>query len=60
MYCVSSATENIVMEASQNILIYTYSAALAYNAISIMIMIMIMIYSETPGLKIYSKALPQS
>ena len=41
MYCVSSATEYIIMEVSQNIPNYTYSA---YNGISIII------YLKTPAL----------
>ena len=45
MYCISSATEYIIMEISQNIPIYTYSATLAYYSISIII------YLKTPALE---------
>ena len=34
MYCISSVTEYIIIEVSQNIPIYTYSATFAYNGIS--------------------------
>ena len=37
IYCISSATENIVMEVPEKISIYTFSVALAYNEISIII-----------------------
>ena len=37
IYCISSATENIIMEVPQKIPIYTFSVALAYNGISIVI-----------------------
>ena len=36
-FCISIATENIIMEVPQKILIKTFSATLAYNGISITI-----------------------
>ena len=37
MFRISSATENIIMEVPQKILILTFSATLAYNGIYITI-----------------------
>ena len=37
IYCISCATENIIMEVPQKISIYAFSVALAYNGISILI-----------------------
>ena len=37
MYCISSATEFIIIEVSQNIPIYTHSVTLAYHGIFIII-----------------------
>ena len=37
MYCISSATENNIMEVPQKIPISAFSATLAYNGISITI-----------------------
>ena len=45
MFCISSATEYIIMEVPKNIPIYTYSGTLAYNGISIII------YLKTPALE---------
>ena len=45
MYCISSATEYVIMKVSQNIPIYTYSTTLAYN------LILILIYLKTPALE---------
>ena len=45
MYCISSATEYIILEVSQNIPIYKYSVTLAYNGISLII------YLKTPALE---------
>ena len=39
MYCIPSATENILMEVPQKIRIYTFSVTLAYNGISITIFV---------------------
>ena len=39
IYCISSATKNIVMEVPQKISIYTLLVALAYNGISIKILL---------------------
>ena len=37
MYCIPSAEENIIMEMPQKIPIYTFSATLGHNGISILI-----------------------
>ena len=37
IYCISSATENILMEVSLKIPNFLFSVALAYNGISIII-----------------------
>ena len=44
MYCISSATDYILLKVSQNILMYKYSETLAYN------WIFIIIYLKTPYL----------
>ena len=58
MFWVLSATEYIIMEVSQKIPIYTYSATLAFNGISIIIYLRTPVYSETLGLEVYSVTLP--
>ena len=45
MYCIPSAAENIIMEMPQKIRIYTFSAALGHNGISIII------FSSAPALE---------
>ena len=45
MYCILSATKYIKIKVSQNIPIYTYSATLAFNRISILK------YLKTTGLE---------
>ena len=47
MYCILSVIEYIIREVSQNIPIYTYSATLAYNGISIKI------YLKTTCFRVY-------
>ena len=37
MYCISSATESVIMEVPQKIPIYIFSAALAHNKVSFLI-----------------------
>ena len=39
IYCISSATEHIIMEVPQKIPIYTFSVALAYNGTFIVILL---------------------
>ena len=45
MYCISSATENIIMEVPQKISKSAFSATLAYNGIDILI------FFKVPALK---------
>ena len=62
-YFISSATENIIMKVHQKILIYTFSATLAFIKISIIIFLSHLIYSvfsKTLDLQIFSEAFPLS
>ena len=61
MFCIPSATENIIMKVPQKILNKTFSATLAYNGISIRIFLshlLSSVFSSTLGLQIFSEALP--
>ena len=61
MYCISSVTDNIKMEVPHKILIYTFSATLAYNGISITIVFkapaLECIFCNI-GLQVFSEVIP--
>ena len=61
MYRIPSAKENIIMKVPQKIPIYTFSATLGHNGISIMIFLrhlLSSVFSPALGHHIFSSALP--